>query len=91
MRRSLFIALTVAAAVLGVSSAASAAACFGTSAAAVCVEPANAPDVDPRGSSITQCVYAGGDECENVTIPVPTVELGSGPLVYCRPSCEMGT
>jgi len=90
MRRSIVLAVSVAA-LAGGAAAASADSCFGTSRAAVCVAPEHLPVVDPRGSSVDECVYAGGDECEPVSVPVPTVEFGDGAAVYCKPSCEVGT
>ena len=38
--------------------------------------------VDPTGSSITVCVYAGPPPCRPVTIPIPTTWCG-GTLISC--------
>ncbi len=38
--------------------------------------------VDPTGSSITRCIYAGPPPCHPVTVPVPTVWCG-GNLIMC--------
>lgn len=88
-RTSVLLALPALAVLCGVP-AAWADSCFGTSRAAVCVAPQYLPTVEPNGSSIDECVYTGGDECEPVSVPVPTVEFGDGgAVVYCKPSCEV--
>lgn len=40
-------------------------------------------------SSITQCVYLGGDECEDVTVPIARVSGGGD--VSCGGSIKLAT
>ncbi len=40
--------------------------------------------VDPTGSSITRCIYAGPPPCTPVTIPIPTAWCGGDLTALCR-------
>jgi hypothetical protein len=85
--RPLLLGATTAAAALAFATppASATPVCAGTAGTAVfCVtpNPAGVPTVDPFGSSIGDCVYLGAPPCKPVSVPVPTVTPGTGPLVY---------
>lgn len=72
-------------AVLGAAAFATAApanaACVGTAATIVTCVTVNSgglPSVNPTGGSIDDCVYLGGSQCTPVSVPIPTVEQGTG-------------
>ena len=76
------LALAVAGAAVAAPAAQAAVNCFGPSSAYICVWT---PTVS-KGSK-TECVYAGGTTCQNVTIPWYTtsgsVGYGCGGALYC--------
>ena len=83
MRVRLLAAAALAAASVMATGGTSSAACFGTSNTVVlCVNPGALPTVDPTGSSYDDCVWIG-DRCEPVSVPIPTVQPGSGDLITC--------
>jgi hypothetical protein len=72
------LALAVAGAALFAAPGAQAAVnCFGPDTMYLCVIT---PTVNLKGSR-TECVYVGGDTCQNVTIPWPTTSGSVG--IYC--------
>lgn len=77
-----------AVAVLGVAAFATAspagAACAGSdNTIKVCatVNTGAVPTVNPTGSSYEDCIYTGGSNCTEVSVPIPTVEEGSGSVL----------
>jgi len=77
------LALAVAGAAVAAPAAQAAVNCFGPESMFVCVET---PTV--RKTTKTQCVYAGGTECQNVTIPWYTtsgsLDYSCGGALYCE-------
>lgn len=81
LTRSLALVLTTGAALAATGGTAGAATCVGTANTAVVCEQTNKgflPRVDPNGSSYDDCIYLGGPPCTPVSVPIPTVERGTG-------------
>jgi hypothetical protein len=84
VRRPVVLSLAVAVAglgALGANAASAATVCAGTAetfAACATPNPGALPSVNPTGSSISDCVYAGPPPCVPVSVPVPTTSPGTG-------------
>jgi hypothetical protein len=85
-------AAALAAAAFGTAAPANAA-CAGTAntvTTCVTVNLHGAPSVNLNGDSYDDCVYVASSQCTPVSVPIPTVEEGSGSLVTFTCANQVG-